>query len=308
MKKREFIKLLKNKYDGAKKYNKLTIILSILFIFYTIFVLYIQNLGIIPNMLILIIHVIHLCLMIPVIIFDLKNDFQINKLFKQYKNENKIFEYKDYSEKLKKILILETIFVLISGTIIFTKCLSKHFEKNNSIEVTNKNNENNETVQEFEIETNKGNIIKLTKKEFDGFYIYLPSDFEILDEEILKIKYPSENRPSLAYSNEDASINIVFNLEDNSLSNNQINEYISSLEEIFNKITEDLETNIIIKDNHNIGELSFVTNAIDTKIYNHMIAFSINGELRLISFNCIDNYKEEWKMVSNFILNSLKFE
>ena len=58
-------------------------------------------------------------------------------------------------------------------------------------------------------------------------------------------------------------------------------------------------------DNHNIGKIKYLSNAVDTKIYNNTIFFSYNNKLVLISFNCTKDLQEEWEVVSDFIVDSL---
>ena len=301
MKKSEFIKMLKKEQEGVKKFNICTGILSTIFVVYVIFILYIQSLEIVPSLIILLIHIIHLVLMTPAIIYDLKNDIQNAKLYKQYKKEEKLLDYKDYSKKIKILLILEIIFVLISGTIVSGKYLVRYFAHENSNKVVDK-----EKNLKLEFTTNIGNTIKMSKEEFAGFSIYIPAEFGIMSDEYLKVKYPSENRPTIAYTNDDASINVLLNLDDHELANADVEKYVKVLEETLNNFVEELEIKFSVLNGHKIGELEFISKATDTKIYNHMIAFSLNGKLRLISFNCIEEYKDEWQDVSDYIVKSLK--
>lgn len=301
MKKSEFIKMLKKEQEGLKNFNLYTGILSTIFVVYVIFILYVQSLEIVPNLIVLLIHIIHLVLMTPAIVYDLKNDIQIVKLYKHYKKEGKLLDYKDYSQKIKILLILEIIFILISGTIVSGKYLVRYFAGENSNKVVDK-----EKTLKLEFTTNGGNTIKMSKEEFAGFSIYIPAEFGIMNDEYLKVKYPSENRPTIAYTNDDASINIVLNLDDHELANADVEKYVKVLEDTLNNFVEELELKFSVLNGHKIGELEFISSAVDTKIYNHMIVFSLNGKLRLISFNCIEEYKDEWQDVSDYIVKSLK--
>ena len=54
--------------------------------------------------------------------------------------------------------------------------------------------------------------------------------------------------------------------------------------------------------------MEFTTEGSDTEIYNHIITFSVNDKLRLVNFNCTKELSEEWKEISKFIIESIKFE
>jgi len=49
----------------------------------------------------------------------------------------------------------------------------------------------------------------------DKVELRIPAEFDIMSEELLKMKYPSERRPTLVYSNESSEINIALNLTQN---------------------------------------------------------------------------------------------
>ncbi len=53
--------------------------------------------------------------------------------------------------------------------------------------------------------------------------------------------------------------------------------------------------------------MKFISPASDTNIYNHIIAFSADGKLRLVNFNCTEELRAEWEKVGDFIINSLLF-
>ena len=56
---------------------------------------------------------------------------------------------------------------------------------------------------------------------------------------------------------------------------------------------------------HKVGEIKMVTDYTDEDIFNHMIFFSYDGKLAVISFNCLDDMRGEWEKVGAEIMNSL---
>lgn len=125
---------------------------------------------------------------------------------------------------------------------------------------------------------------------------------------MLKIKYPTGNPPSLVYTNERGTINVALVMNDVEMKNTQIEEYTKLMESTYREYSKDAKINFWERNDHKIGELEFITQASDTDIYNHIIAFSVDGKLRLVNFNCTKELLGEWKEVSEFIINSLKFD
>lgn len=52
--------------------------------------------------------------------------------------------------------------------------------------------------------------------------------------------------------------------------------------------------------------IEFISNAIDTKIYNAMFITTLNGKLLLGTFNCTVNDLNKWKPISKKIISSIK--
>ena len=84
-------------------------------------------------------------------------------------------------------------------------------------------------------------------------------------------------------------------------------EEVESIEETFKLIGEDIKLDFYKVDYRQVGVMEVTTNAIDTKIYNKMIMFSLNGKFKTISFNCTEELKDEWLDTGDAIIKSLKF-
>ena len=87
----------------------------------------------------------------------------------------------------------------------------------------------------------------------------------------------------------------------------KLEEYIKTMESTYKNYSKDVKVNFWEINNHKIGEIEFTTQASDTEIYNHIIAFSVDGKLRLVNFNCTKELEDEWKEISKFIIDSIKF-
>ena len=230
----------------------------------------------------------------PIIVLDIKNDLDIKNIHQYYLKEKKIPEYKDKTKILNVCLII-SIVVLIVWAIITIPNITKT-ENLSEIENT------------LVITTNKGNNIETQYEMFDGFKIKIPSEFKIMSDEIVNVKYPNGNAPSLVYTNDKTTINVALVMNDVTMKNSQIEEYVKTMESTYKNYSKDVKLNFWERNNHKIGEMKFTTQGSDTEIYNHIIAFSVNDKLRLVNFNCTKEQMSEWQEVSKFIVDSIMFE
>ena len=193
------------------------------------------------------------------------------------------------------VSVLITVIMLIIGILFFS---------NND----KMNRNNNDYTKDLQIITNSGNLITTTYKEFDGFNLKIPDEFTIMKQELINLKYPSENRPSIVYTNDDGTINVNIKMTDTKLENNKVEETVKQTENLFKNIDENVEINFFTRNNYNLGEIKFLSGTIDkTSIYNHMLMFSINGKMTVISFNCLETQLDEWREVGEFIIKSIDF-
>ncbi|MBO5375367.1 MAG: hypothetical protein J6A52_00780 [Bacilli bacterium] len=187
------------------------------------------------------------------------------------------------------ILVVVMIFFVISGTTLII-------------------NFNKGRRDVFDIEISDDVIIKTKYCEFDNgnFSIKIPINFKTMSDKVREVKYSHDKSPSIVYTNEDASINIAVNLTDEKIDN--IKDYTNLVRNVFDPIYKDVEVNIFDYENHQIGEVKLISPADDTYIYNHMIFFTVDGNLKIITFNCTFDLMDDWKKVGEFIMDSLVFK
>ena len=122
---------------------------------------------------------------------------------------------------MKKIMSLYFVVIIIGTLFLITGCT-----KNNSAEVIK---------TEFEVVKEKVELEKVSilSNKVD---ILLPKSFSIMSEEMAKTKYPSENRPTIIYTNASGSVNISLNHTQNKATNSQISAYMDILKESFENL------------------------------------------------------------------------
>ena len=294
MEKNEFKKMMKKENKAFKNYYVYEMILILLLAIIVIpnIILTINNM--IPFNITIINTLLIIIVALPFIVLDIKNDLDIKNMHQYYLKEKKIPEYKVKTKNLNVCLII-SIAVLIIWAIITIPNITKT-ENLSEIETT------------LVITTNKGNNIETQYEMFDGFKIKIPSEFKIMSDEILNVKYPNGNAPSLVYTNDKTTINVVLVMNDVTMKNNQIEEYVKTMESTYKNYSKDVKLKFWERNNHKIGEMEFTTQGSDTEIYNHIITFSVNDKLRLVNFNCTKEQMNEWQKVSKFIMDSIMFE
>ena len=139
------------------------------------------------------------------------------------------------------------------------------------------------------------------------YRILVPTNFKSLSAEEIAKEYTSDDAPDAVYSNSNSTVNIAMSKPEQTLSNDQIKTYLDTIKAVFDLSAKVISTDYYEVDGHNVGTIKLVTDFTDESIYNHMMFFSYDGKLALISFNCRDNMRDEWEKVGDEIIKSLEF-
>ena len=153
-------------------------------------------------------------------------------------------------------------------------------------------------------------------KEYGADYIitrnlsdYVNSTIKtVTPSEYLKLTNKVVNVQEENYTNDKTTINVALVMNDVTMKNSQIEEYVKTMESTYKNYSKDVKLNFGERNNHKIGEMKFTTQGSDTEIYNYIIAFSVNDKLRLVNFNCTKEQMSELLEVSKFIMDSIMFE
>ena len=155
--------------------------------------------------------------------------------------------------------------------------------------------------------------IELEKKSLlnDQVELKVPKDFGIMSEELMKLKYPSERRPTLVYSNASGSINLALNHTQSEASQQLLPEFKDYFVQVFTNLYPSAErkgSGLKTINGKEVGYVEFISPAIDTEIYNLIFFTDLDGRLLLCTFNCTINNLEEWEPIGKEIFNSLKIK
>jgi len=194
----------------------------------------------------------------------------------------------------------------VSCIIIVTICLIIQLILNQDTERLKKESKKYETLI---TETKSGEKIETeyTHVEDAKFYIKIPKSFRILNHEEINQKYNGKV-PNIVFSNEEMTINVAISMTDDKMPDAKIKFYHQNMNEVLKENNEIIGTKLYQVDGHTLGQIKLLSNATDTKIYNNMIYFSYQDKLVIVTFNCIEEEREEWQEVGEFIIDSLFFK
>lgn len=129
-------------------------------------------------------------------------------------------------------------------------------------------------------------------------WIWLPDTFALLGKELLRIKYPNENRPDIVYTNPETTVNVSFSHKWEKLDAGQEGEVRDVIGQVIGKLYPTcsiLSRESVQAGEHEAAWMDFVTPAMDTQIYNLMFFMQLKGRLLMGSCNCLAQDQEEWK-------------
>ena len=153
-------------------------------------------------------------------------------------------------------------------------------------------------------------VVLSSRNVLDGkLELLLPKEFDLMSKELLEVKYPDVNRPTVVYSNGDGTVSIAINHTANAISYKELPQVLPAFEQQFNSIFPDIkwhkkELTKINKQDFII--LQFETPAADMEIYNSMAITSLDGRMLMVSFNCPADALSQWKSRAAEIVGSIK--
>ncbi len=140
--------------------------------------------------------------------------------------------------------------------------------------------------------------------------IRMPNLFSEMSTELASLKYPSERRPNLIYTDESSTINLAFNLTPHRLTEEGVAAFQENMIDILEQAQPSadwLDTDVLTIDEKSVGFLEIITPAIDGDIFNLMFFVSIEGQALIGTFNCMEDDLETWRPIARAMMESLQF-
>lgn len=139
--------------------------------------------------------------------------------------------------------------------------------------------------------------------------VLVPNDFMAMSDEMLKLKYPSDRRPTEVLTNEAGSINVAFNHTENPMAPNEVADAHPVLEQMFRNLYPSARWNrseLVRRGGRDFVLFDFWTPAVDTQVRNIMLCTSVQGRFLLAGFNVARELEEVWGPIAERIIDSVR--
>ncbi|GKX57355.1 hypothetical protein SOASR030_34670 [Leminorella grimontii] len=140
-----------------------------------------------------------------------------------------------------------------------------------------------------------------------GISINVPKGFTPMDEAMKKVKYPSENRPAVVFTDERGKVNVALSAGKAPLKAEQLNTYKDYMLQAMRNYHPAAES-VTIDGNRKAWLIHFTSKAIDTDIHNAMLVTSYKDKMVLVAFNCTADLWSTYKSSVKASLLSIKFD
>ena len=138
--------------------------------------------------------------------------------------------------------------------------------------------------------------------------IHMPRLFRLMTPQEASLKYPSERRPTLIYTNTNATINLTFNHTSSLLDYEEIEEFTQAMSTILQAnqpIRQWIGHGLYAAGEQQYGYCEFISPALNTDVYNLMFFASLQGKALIGGFNCIESDQIDWQPIAWAMLESL---
>lgn len=138
-------------------------------------------------------------------------------------------------------------------------------------------------------------------------WIWLPNDFQILGKEMAKLKYPSEKRPDIIYTNVETTVSITFSRL--TLAAGEEKKGCALMRQQLKELYADgsiLGGGTVQAKGLELECLIFMSPAWDAMIYNQMFFMPLEGRLMIGNCSCLAQEKDEWEGLFGQMLASIR--
>lgn len=156
------------------------------------------------------------------------------------------------------------------------------------------------TAQTMELET---------RSFLDGkLQLLIPTQFELMDEETLRVKYPSESRPTTVFTDKQGSFNVAVNHTSNAMTLGQLGGFHPVVDQMFRNLYPAAtwyRSELTTINGRQCFILELLTPAIDTEVYNIIVGTSLDDRVLLVSVNLTKALAEQYLSTAQQIAMSI---
>ena len=161
--------------------------------------------------------------------------------------------------------------------------------------------------------TSDTSSIPLTRRDvLDGAAsLLIPDAFTTMEPEMLRTKYPGNDRPTLVFTNETGSINVALNHTTSEVTVGELPMVKRAMDQQFSRLDPapmDYDSTVAMIGETTAVRFNFRSKATDTEIHNLMAAVLVNGRLLLASVNLTVEHEDAWMPVAQRIIESIRVD
>lgn len=137
----------------------------------------------------------------------------------------------------------------------------------------------------------------------------IPTGFVIMNTEVAKRKYPSEQRPETILTDETGTINLMFQYMEGEVNNTTIENFRNQIFGMMKRVNQGIkerEIGAVEVEGKQIAYVEFSSPAMDGKLYNLMFYMEVKGKPLMCSFNCRTKDMKYWRTVAFEMLQSIE--
>lgn len=142
-----------------------------------------------------------------------------------------------------------------------------------------------------------------------GISIFMPDEFEVMDEELKKLIFPLSQPPKYVYASGDTQFQMTFNPTEQMVPDDGIPRFLEISKALLEKMgphSRILATATVKNKTKNVGVMELVTQAVDMNVYNVMFYLSIQQKVLIGSFICPAKFHERMVPIAKQILDSVE--
>jgi len=139
----------------------------------------------------------------------------------------------------------------------------------------------------------------------------VPVDFEEMEPEQAKAKYPMEQRPETILTDITGAINILFRYMGDPVTNEEIESVRDALLAIMCRMNPGIKkqsTGLEIVSGKNIAYAEFTNPVMDGKLYNLMYFLEVEGKTLMGGFNCPSKSAKFWRNPALEMMQSIQIK
>lgn len=152
-----------------------------------------------------------------------------------------------------------------------------------------------------------GKVLKFERVELlEAMSVMLPNIMKQMPEIYAKIKYPSEFRPQMIYTTLDLSVNMGFTVFPSEIKNNEMQKLAERMSSAIHRDHPDYRMYVSRNLSGTDGYwFAFRSHAMDSDLYNMMLAIPLGEKLLQCSFNCYYREHQKWRDLVLMIWKSI---